>query len=131
MTTRWSFGVVLQVLLLFLLAAACEIGGGWLVWQALRERKPAWWALLGSLLLVLYGFCVTLQPIQEFGRLYAVYGGLFIACSLLWARVLDGFRPDLGDAIGASLCMVGAAVMLFWPRAALELQALPQAEAQL
>jgi len=84
---RWTLGVILQVLLLFLLAAVCEIGGGWLVWQAVRESKPAWWAAAGSLVLVLYGFSVTLQPVEEFGRLYAVYGGLFIACSLAWGKV--------------------------------------------
>ena len=123
---RWTFGVVLQVLFLFLLAAVCEIGGGWLVWQAVRERRPAWWAAVGSALLVLYGFSITLQPLEEFGRLYAVYGGLFIACSFLWARVFDGFRPDLGDAVGCALCLAGAGAILFWPRA---LQALPQGPA--
>ena len=71
---------------------------------------------MGSLVLVLYGFIPTLQPISEFGRLYAIYGGIFIGMSFAWARVFDGFRPDKGDVIGSLIAFVGVATVLFWPR---------------
>ena len=64
--------------------------GGWLVWQAVREGKPWWWALCGSIVLIGYGFIPTLQPLNDFGRLYAVYGGIFIGMSFGWAKVFDG-----------------------------------------
>ncbi len=101
---------------LFVLAGLAEIGGGWMVWQACREGKPWWWSVVGSLVLVLYGFIPTLQPISEFGRLYAIYGGIFIGMSFAWARVFDGFRPDKGDVIGSLIAFVGVATVLFWPR---------------
>ena len=63
--------MILRVGLLFLLAGLAEIGGGWLVWGALRAGMPWWWAACGSAVLVLYGFVPCLQPISDFGRLYA------------------------------------------------------------
>ena len=102
---------------LFLLAALAEIGGGWLVWQCMRDAKPSWYALLGSLVLIAYGFIPTLQPLasDEFGRVYAVYGGLFIGCSFAWGRTVDGMQLDRGDIIGGAISAVGIAVVLLWP----------------
>jgi hypothetical protein len=62
---------------LFGLAGLCEIGGGWLVWQWLREAKGFSWGLAGALVLILYGIIPTFQP-WHFGRVYAAYGGFFI-----------------------------------------------------
>ena len=115
-TQQWTLEVVLRVGLLFLLAGLTEIGGGWLVWQALREGKPWWWAACGSAVLVLYGFVPCLQPLSDFGRLYAVYGGVFIALSYGWGWLVDGVKPDLGDAIGSAVAVVGVCIALFWPR---------------
>ena len=114
----WTPLVVLKVAALFIIAGLAEIGGGWLVWQAVREGKPKWWAAAGSLTLVLYGFIPTLQPLPDFGRLYAVYGGLFIAMSYGWGYVFDGMKPDLGDLIGSILALLGVCIALFWPRSA-------------
>ena len=50
--------------------------------------------LLGALILAAYGVVATWQPISQFGRVYAAYGGVFIAMSLLWGVLVDGFRPD-------------------------------------
>ena len=113
---QWTLAVVLRVGLLFLLAGLAEIGGGWLVWQALREGKPWWWAACGSAVLVLYGFVPCLQPISDFGRLYAVYGGVFIALAYGWGWLVDGVKPDLGDAIGSAVAVAGVCIALFWPR---------------
>lgn len=113
---RWTFAKALQAVVVFVLAGIAEIGGGWLVWMAVRERKPWWWALLGSIVLVLYGFIPTLQPTDSFGRIYAVYGGFFIALSYAWGWKFDGMKPDLGDIIGGSLALCGVLIVLFWPR---------------
>jgi small multidrug resistance family-3 protein len=53
------------------LAGLCEIGGGYLVWGWMREHKPLAWALLGAIILATYGVVAALQPIGEFGRVYA------------------------------------------------------------
>ena len=110
--------LLLRSLLLFVLAGLCEIGGGWLVWKWLRDDRPTYWGLLGGLVLLLYGVIPTLQT-SHFGRVYAAYGGFFIALSLLWGWALDGDRPDRADVLGALIALVGVAVMMYWPRPAL------------
>ncbi|MBG0740109.1 YnfA family protein [Paeniglutamicibacter antarcticus] len=107
---------IFRSVVLFVFAAVAEIGGAWLIWQAVREGKAWWWAGLGIVALGIYGFIATLQPDANFGRILAAYGGVFVAGSLLWAVLLDGFRPDRWDVIGASVCLVGVAVIMFAPR---------------
>ena len=87
-------------LLLFALAAVAEIGGAWLVWQGVREDRGWVWIGAGVIALGLYGFVATLQPDANFGRILAAYGGVFVAGSLVWGMVADGFRPDRYDVIG-------------------------------
>jgi small multidrug resistance family-3 protein len=103
---------------LFLVAALAEIGGAWLVWQGVREHRGLAWIGAGVLALGLYGFVATLQPDANFGRILAAYGGIFVAGSLAWGMALDGFRPDRYDLIGAGLCLVGVAVIMYAPRGA-------------
>jgi len=100
---------------LFFLAGLCEIGGGWLVWQWLREEKGLAWALVGGIVLILYGIIPTFQP-AHFGRVYAAYGGVFIVLSLVWGWLLDGNVPDHFDIIGAAIALVGVSVIMYWPR---------------
>lgn len=67
-------------------------------------------------LLALYGFLHALQPITEFGRVLAAYGGVFIIASMLWGMVMDGFRLDRYDLVGAGICLVGITVIMYGPR---------------
>jgi hypothetical protein len=39
-----------------------------------------------------------------------------VAGSLAWGVVMDGFRPDRYDIIGAMVCLVGVAVIMYAPR---------------
>jgi len=107
---------IAKSVVLFALAAAAEIGGAWLVWQSVREGKDWWWAGLGVLALGAYGFVATLQPDAHFGRILAAYGGVFVAGSLAWGMIFDGFRPDRWDIVGAAICLFGVAVIMFAPR---------------
>jgi small multidrug resistance family-3 protein len=107
---------VVRSVLLFVLAALAEIGGAWLVWQGVREHRGIGWIGAGVVALGVYGFVATLQPDAHFGRILAAYGGVFVVGSLLWGVVLDGFRPDRFDLVGAALCLVGVVVIMYAPR---------------
>jgi small multidrug resistance family-3 protein len=109
---------VLRSVALFALAAVAEIGGAWLIWQGVREHRGALWVGAGVVALGAYGFVATLQPDVHFGRILAAYGGVFVAGSLGWAMVADGFRPDRWDVLGAAICLVGVAVIMYAPRGA-------------
>lgn len=107
---------VLRSLVLFALAALFEIGGAWLVWQGVREQRGLVWIGAGVIALGLYGFAATFQPDPHFGRILAAYGGVFVAGSLLWGIVMDGFRPDRWDVIGSLICLLGVLVIMYAPR---------------
>jgi len=107
---------VLRSVLLFLLAAIAEIGGAWLVWQGVREHRGIAWVGAGIAALGAYGFVATFQDDNNFGRILAAYGGIFVAGSLAWAIALDGFRPDRFDYAGAAICLVGVGVIMYAPR---------------
>jgi small multidrug resistance family-3 protein len=131
---QWTASTIIFSIVLFLLAGVAEIIGGWMVWMAVRgnnnnsntnnpqvntessNKKPWWFAILGSVILVAYGFIPTLQPADSFGRIYAVYGGFFIVLSFLFGWWLDGDKPDRGDIIGGLISLVGVCLILFWPR---------------
>ena len=102
-------------LVLFFLAALFEIGGGYLVWLWLRENKGIVFGLLGGLTLAVYGIIPTFQP-ANFGRVYAVYGGVFIVSSLIWGALVDKKRPDKYEIIGALISLVGVLIMFYIPR---------------
>jgi small multidrug resistance family-3 protein len=108
---------IAKSLVLFAMAALAEIGGAWLVWQGVREHKGWIWVGAGVVALGLYGLVATLQADANFGRILAAYGGVFVAGSLAWGMVVDGFRPDRYDIGGAVLCLVGVAVIVYSPRA--------------
>ncbi|TDD12987.1 YnfA family protein [Nonomuraea diastatica] len=107
---------LVKSVLLFMLAALAEIGGAWLIWQGVREQRGAVWIGAGIVALGLYGFVATLQPNADFGRVLAAYGGVFVAGSLGWGMVVDGFRPDRWDVAGALICLLGVAVIMYAPR---------------
>lgn len=109
--------VISKSILFFVLASLCEIGGGYLVWQWLREGKSAWLAVIGAVILVLYGVIPTFQP-AHFGRVYAAYGGIFIVMALLWGWLVDKIAPDRIDLVGSAIAIVGVGIMMYWPRAA-------------
>jgi small multidrug resistance family-3 protein len=107
---------VLKSVLLFVLAAITEIGGAWLIWQGWREHRGVLWIAGGILALGTYGFVATFQPDPHFGRILAAYGGIFVAGSLTWAGLFDHFKPDRYDLLGATLCLLGVAIIMYTPR---------------
>ena len=127
---EWTAATIIQSIAIFAFAGLAEIMGGWLVWAAVKGlrddngniyKKPWYYALLGSATLVCYGFIPCLQPSATsdgFGRIYAAYGGFFIIMSFLLAWALEGksAKPDVGDLVGGAISLVGAGVIIFWPR---------------
>ena len=108
-------GKIVQSLTYFVAAGLCEIGGGYLVWLWLREGKSMTYALLGGIILFLYGIIPTFQP-AHFGRVYAAYGGVFVVLSIIWGWKVDQITPDRFDIIGALFALVGVMIIMYWPR---------------
>jgi len=96
-------------------AGIAELSGAYLIWQWIRASKPAFWGLVGLIALSVYAVTQTFQAFN-FGRALAEYGGIFITLALLWSWLVDRRVPDRWDWIGVSLCLVGAAIILWGPR---------------
>ncbi|MDN9010640.1 YnfA family protein [Brevibacillus laterosporus] len=107
---------MLASILLFITAGLAKIGGGYLVWLWLREAKPAWYGLVGSIVLIVYGIIPTLHRFPTFGRVYAAYGGVFIILAIMWGWLVDKKTPDMYDWLGAVICIAGVGVILWAPR---------------
>ncbi len=103
---------------LYIGAAIAEIAGCFAFWAWLRLDKSALWVIPGMVALSLFAFLLTKVDSLFAGRAYAAYGGVYIAASLGWLWAVEGAKPDRWDAAGAVICLIGAAVILFGPRAA-------------
>ena len=103
---------------IYVAAALAEIVGCFAFWAWFRLDKSILWLLPGMASLGLFGWLLALSPAEQAGRAYAVYGGVYIAASLGWLWAVEGFRPDRWDLTGATICLIGAAVILWAPRPA-------------
>ena len=102
--------------LVYVLAAFAEIAGCFSFWAWLRGQHSALWLLPGMVSLALFAWLLTLADTSHAGRAYAAYGSVYICASLVWLWGVEGARPDRWDILGASIALVGAAVIVFGPR---------------
>lgn len=106
----------MQTFGLYLAAALAEIVGCFSFWAWLRLGKSAWWLAPGVLSLIAFAYLLTLIDTPAAGRAYAAYGGIYIACSLVWLWLAEGVEPDRWDLTGAGICLLGAAIIIAAPR---------------
>ncbi len=98
-------------------AALAEIAGCYAFWAWLRLGKSVWWVLPGVVSLCIFAYLLTLVDAEHAGRSYAAYGGVYIVSAILWLWLVEGAKPDRWDLLGAAVCLIGAAIILFGPRA--------------
>lgn len=101
----------------FAAAALAEIAGCFAFWAWWRLDKSALWLIPGIASLIVFAWLLALTDTDAAGRAYAAYGGIYICASLIWLWAAEGMRPDRFDLAGAAICLVGAGVILFAPRA--------------
>ncbi|MBX8713867.1 YnfA family protein, partial [Shigella sonnei] len=78
---------MLKTTLLFFATALAEIIGCFLPYLWLKKQGSAWLLLPAALSLMLFVWLLTLHPAAS-GRVYAAYGGVYVATALLWLRVV-------------------------------------------
>lgn len=108
---------IISSIFYFILAGVFEIGGGYLVWLWLREGKSIIFGVFGAACLIVYGVIPTLQPPNNnFGKVYAAYGGIFIVLSILWGWKVDKVMPDKFDLLGGGIALIGVLIIMYFPR---------------
>lgn len=103
--------------LAYLAAAVAEIAGCFSFWAWLRLGRSPWWVVPGVVSLCLFAWLLTLVDADHAGRSYAAYGGVYIASAVVWLWLAEGVRPDRSDMAGTIVCLIGAAIILWGPRA--------------
>lgn len=106
----------MKIYLIYALAALAEIAGCFAFWAWMKMDRSILWLLPGVASLVAFAWALTLIPTEQAGRAYAAYGGIYILASLLWMWLAEGHVPDRWDLMGASVCLLGAGIILFAPR---------------
>lgn len=106
----------MKLFALYSVTALAEIFGCYAAYLVIRLGKPLWFLFPGALSLGLFAWLLTLHPVDGAGRVYAAYGGVYIAASLAWLWIVERQTPERWDLIGALICLVGAAVIYFGPR---------------
>jgi small multidrug resistance family-3 protein len=101
--------------LLYALTAIAEIVGCWLPMLWLRKSVGSWVLLPAALSLAIFVWLLTLHPAAS-GRVYAAYGGVYVAVALAWLWLVDGIRPTLWDVAGVAVILGGATLILLGPR---------------
>ena len=97
-------------------AAFAEIAGCFAFWTWLRSGGSVFWIVPGALSLLAFALLLTRIDSDSAGRAFAAYGGIYITASLIWMKTVEGRSPDRWDILGAAICLVGAAVILWAPR---------------
>lgn len=103
--------------LLYIGAALAEIAGCFAFWAWLRLDRSPLWLIPGMASLALFAFLLAKVDAEHAGRAFAAYGGVYIVSSIGWLWAVEGARPDRWDVIGGAICIAGAALILWGPRA--------------
>jgi small multidrug resistance family-3 protein len=100
---------------LFVATAIAEIAGCYLPYLWLTKGASAWILLPAAGSLALFVWLLSLHPAAA-GRVYAAYGGVYVATAIAWLWAIDGVRPTMWDLVGALVAISGMAIIMFAPR---------------
>lgn len=105
----------LKTFMLFAATAVAEIVGCYLPYLWLKQGKPVWLLVPAALSLMLFVWLLTLHP-HAAGRVYAAYGGVYVAVAIGWLWLIEGVAPGRWDVIGVTVTLAGMMIIAFQPR---------------
>lgn len=105
----------LKTVALFVVTAIAEIVGCYLPYLWLRQTGSVWLLLPAAASLAVFAWLLTLHP-EASGRVYAAYGGIYVAVAIAWLWLVDGIKPTSWDAVGVAFTFIGMGIIMFAPR---------------
>lgn len=109
--------LILKTFALFVLTAVAEIVGCYLPYVWLKKQGSAWLLIPAFASLALFAWLLTLHPAAS-GRVYAAYGGVYIAVALVWLWQVDGVPITMWDLVGVAVAISGMGIIVWggWGR---------------
>jgi small multidrug resistance family-3 protein len=105
----------LKTIALFTVTAIAEIIGCYLPYLWLKQDKSVLLLIPAAISLAMFAWLLSLHP-SAAGRVYAAYGGVYIAVAILWLWLVDGVTPTVWDFVGSAVALSGMAIIMFAPR---------------
>lgn len=102
----------MKSIFLFIVTAIVEILGCYLPYLWIKEHRSILLLIPTAFLLMLFVWLLTLHPTAS-GRVYAAYGGIYIVVAILWLWLVDKVTPTTTDILGALICLLGSAIIIF------------------
>ena len=112
---EFAYTKVLSTLFLFFVTAIMEILGCYFPYLILNQNKSHWLWIPTALALAVFVWLLTLHPAAS-GRIYAAYGGIYVATALLWLKCVDGVTLTKFDLIGGMIVILGALIVILQPQ---------------
>src|ERR1700733_1454072 len=103
--TTARFHLSMKTFLLYAVTAIAEIVGCYLPYRWLKEGGSPWLLVPGALSLALFAWLLTLHA-SAAGRVYAAYGGVYIAVAIMWLWAVERIRPSSWDWAGMAIALV-------------------------
>jgi small multidrug resistance family-3 protein len=103
---------MIKTTLLFIATALAEIVGCFLPYLWLRKNGSIYLLFPAALSLALFVWLLTLHPAAS-GRVYAAYGGVYVATALMWLRFVDGIKLSVFDWVGAGVALLGMGIIVW------------------
>ena len=85
---------------LFVLTAIAEIVGCYLPYLWIKKQGSPWLLVPAAFSLAIFVWLLTLHPTAS-GRVYAAYGGVYVAVALVWLWKIDRVPLTTTDYAGA------------------------------
>ena len=104
----------IKIFILFLVTAITEIVACYLPWLVLKQGKSPWLLIPSAILLIIFAWLLTIHP-NATGRIYAAYGGVYIAVALIWLAIVDKAPITKLDLIGSVFLFIGVFIIFFQP----------------
>jgi small multidrug resistance family-3 protein len=102
----------IRTVALFVLTAVAEIIGCFLPYLWLKKNGSAWLLVPAALSLALFAWLLTLQPAAA-GRVYAAYGGVYVAVAMVWLWKVDGIALTVWDLGGTAVALLGMGIIVW------------------
>ncbi|WP_372780076.1 YnfA family protein [Litorivivens sp.] len=102
---------MLKTAILFVVTAVAEIIGCYLPWLWLKKDGSVWLLLPAAVSLSMFVWLLSLHPAAS-GRVYAAYGGVYVATALVWLRIVDGIELTAADLLGGAIILIGVVTIV-------------------